>query len=156
MKELNSNNIDSQVIGILLVVPITIKEKTITKTELGCDCRAVHCIGGINKYCSICGKEFENKERQSIKLLPEPDLRSELGDNYQPVDLDCDDDDKMVFILKEYITIGDRSHFSTFVKELNISTISSDLDSYIKKYKTLCKKHEAKIIFGVTGAFTDW
>ncbi len=135
---INTNTVDSQSVGILVVIPVTgIKEESALFTFHKCE-KCKREILGMDKFCSNCGGKIievtEHKEyggKLVTQEIPIPDVREEmnqLGIKYHlPFDECFEEDSNWVFLIKEYTTFGHRSYFSPFLEEYDLKQIQKDL-----------------------------
>lgn len=158
--EININQVDSQVLGILVLVPITsIDSERIKKTSLACS----NCHKrSYSKFCPECGGKIIETECEGsyIEVKPLPDVRQEMEElgivNHLPFSEEIEEGDYWRFLVKEYETIGHRSFFEPFHKEYDINLIKSDLDEAKEKFKTILDKYNGEVIFGLAGECVDW
>jgi hypothetical protein len=168
--KINYNCVDSQVIGILVIVPVVgIKNEPIIETYnrcSTCERQPVHYA----KFCSICGgqivevtdkiKYYNSFVSQNIPL---PDVRKEMADlgieDHLPFSEDEDTSDENFvwkFVFKSYAALGHRTDYMSYLQKLDIEQISSDLEEAKEKFKSIIEKHDAKIVFGIAGDFAVW
>ena len=166
---INYSPVDAQVIGIIVVIPITgLEDQPVIKTYKRCEkCEVLS--NDYNKFCPRCsGKIVEVTDKiktfggnYQTENVPLPDVREEMAalgvKNHLPFGEDYDED-RMVwkFVFKEYATIGHRRYFQPFLEELDLKQIQDDLNEAKEKFKEIIEKYNAKIVFGIAGDFADW
>lgn len=168
---INTESVDSQVVGILVVIPVTNSEmKPIVVTHERCEkCkREQH---GYGEFCSHCGgkiievtenlKQFRDEIAQ--QSVPIPDVRNEMKElgieshvPFREDFKDIKDGIEWVFVAKEYATIGDRNYFKPFLDELDLLQIQEDLAEAKEKFKEVIQKYNGRVVFGITEDHTDW
>jgi hypothetical protein len=167
-------NVDSQVLGILVVIPVTgSKKEPLMATFNKCD-KCGRLQNGYGEFCSHCGGKYievtespknyrgDNQEQ----TVPIPDVRAEMKElgieNHVTFGEDSigegfiEDDCNWVFIVKEYITLGDYNYYRPFVKEFDLQQIQNDLAEAKEKFKDITAKYNGKVVFGLTGEHVDW
>jgi hypothetical protein len=166
LNSINDGSVDSQTVGIIIVIPVTGTEEQplIARYERceGCERPARN----FEKFCSHCGGKivevtdkikFGNK--YETENVPLPDVRKEMEElgieSHLPFGEDRDED-SWKFVFKCYETIGHRSHFCPFLHELDIKQIQADLEEAKEKFKEILKKYNGKVVFGIAGEFADW
>lgn len=170
---INVGSVDSQTVGIIIIIPVTGTEEQpliarYDRCEV-CECPARN----FEKFCSHCGgkivevtdkiKFFTDKIKFCTKYetenIPLPDVRKEMAElgieSHLPFGEDRDEG-SWKFVFKCYETIGHRSHFYPFLKELNIKQIQADLEEAKEKFKNILDKYNGKVVFGIAGDFADW
>jgi len=164
---INYGSIDSQTVGIIIVIPVTgTEEQPVVAKHNRCE-KCERESQNYDKFCSFCGgKIVEVTEKLKCgngyvtESVPLPDVRKEmkeLGIEYHlPFGEDLEDDSEWKFVFKCYETIGHRRHFCPFLKELNIKQIQTDLEEAKEKFKKILKKYKGKVVFGIAGDFADW
>lgn len=169
---INKESVDTQVVGILVVIPVTGSEmKPIMITHSRCEkCeREQHRYG---EFCSHCGgkiievtenlKQFRGEIAQ--QPVPIPDVRSEMKElgieSHVPFREDFSNvieyGIEWVFVAKEYVVIGDGDYFKPFLEELNLQQIQEDLMEAKEKFKDVIQKYNGRVVFGITGDHTGW
>lgn len=170
---ISTENIDSQILGILVIIPVTgTKEEPLIATFKKCD-KCGRLQNGYGEFCSHCGGKYievtespKNYRGDNQKqVVPVPDVRAEMKElginNHVTFGKDLKDafikcDCNWVFIVKEYITLGDDNYFRPFIKEFNLLQIQNDLVEAKEKFKDVITKYNGKVVFGLTGEHVDW
>lgn len=175
-------NVDSQVVGILVVIPVTgSKKEPLVATFKKCEkCEGIQ--NGYGEFCSFCGGKYievtESPKRSggrrtytdepevAMQIVPLPDVRAEMKelgiDNHVTFGDDVfyedaiEDDCNWIFVVKEYLTIADRDFFQPFLEELDLQQIQNDLTEAKEKFKDVIAKYNGKVVFGLTGEHSDW
>lgn len=169
---INYDAVNSQVIGIIVTIPITgYENQQVVVKHFRCEsCEFRPEFGQYEKFCSRCGnkiiyiteklKRFANKEctEYSMVKVPLPDIRSEMCEIGLKEHLPFDDDnlDCWKFVYKEYLTICNRDYFIPFVEKLNLKNIVTDLKEAKEKLKTILEKYNGNVFFGIAGQFSDF
>lgn len=169
---INTESVDTQVVGILVIIPVTDSEmKPIVVTHSRCE-KCEREKYGYGEFCSHCGGKIievtENLKQFSGEIaqqsVPIPDARNEMRElgieSHVPFREDfadvIEDGIEWVFVAKEYTAIGDRGYFEPFLEELNLQQIQEDLAEAKEKFKDVIQKYNGKVVFGITGEHTDW
>lgn len=163
----NQQGVDAQVLGILVVVPVTgfeTKPQIITHKRCeNCEKESTH-----DNFCSHCGGKIVEvtEPRKSYgqvctQQVPVPDVRQEMSalgiDEHLPFDEYYEDDDcQWVFVYKNYKTIGHRSDFQVFLDEFNITDIKDDIERAQTKFEDVIKKYNGRVVFGLASSNEDW
>jgi hypothetical protein len=167
-------NVDSQVLGILVVIPVTgSKKEPLMATFKKCDKCGRLQNWGSELFCSTCGGKFievtefpknyrgDNQEQ----TVPIPDVRAEMKElgieNHVTFGEDSisedfiEDDCNWIFVIKEYLALGNQDYFQPFLKELDLQQIQNDLAEAKEKFKEITAKYNGKVVFGLTGDHVD-
>jgi hypothetical protein len=173
---INYGSVDSQTIGIIIVIPVTgVEAQPVIAKYNRCD-KCERQSQNYDKFCSHCGgKIIEVTEKVKVKYgngyetecyeteyVPIPDVRKEMNElgieNHLPFDEDYDEEANPVwkFVFKDYKTIGHRSDFIPFLEELDLKKIQADLKKAKEKFKAVIEKYNGKVVFGIAGDFADW
>lgn len=165
---INRESVDAQVIGIIILIPITsVEEQPLIGTFNKCKKCDAQSDNIYSKFCSICGSEIIEVTEQlkyfgyvKTQKVPLPDVREEIKNLINKEHLPFNDyigtNDYWKFVYKEYKTIGHRSDFVSFVEEFDIKQIKNDLKEANIKLKKILEKYNGKVIFGIAGDFADW
>lgn len=173
---INDENVDSQVVGIIVTIPMTgVKKEPIIITHKVCEkCDREEVYGNFCKHCG--GKIVEKTEPWKYgnetreQEVPQPDVREEmkaLGMEYHlPMEISRYQKtskskavytDTWKFVYKSYALLGHRSHYRSFVEKLDLAQIQKDLEEAKQKLKPVLKKYKgSQVIFGIAGQHTDW
>jgi hypothetical protein len=162
---INTVSVDSQTIGILVIIPVTgTEEQPIIATYKKCEKCKIESRQYEN-FCSHCGGkiiEVTEQPKNQVQEIPLPDVRNEMKELgieiHSPFREDFGDGDgaDWVFVIKGYTTLGHRSDFEPFIKELDIQQIQNDLIIAKDKFKDIITKYNGKVVFGIVGEHTDW
>lgn len=164
---INYGPVDAQVIGIIIVIPITgLEDRPVIATYKRCEkCERQ----SDDEFCSKCGGkiiEVTNKiktfdDGYDTEEIPIPDVREEMAElgikNHLTFGEGYDVEDMVwKFVFKSYAVIGDRKYFQPFLEKLDLNRINKDLNEAKEKFKKIIKKYNGKIVFGIAGAHVDW
>ncbi len=162
---INTESVDAQTIGILVIIPITGgDEKPIIATYKRCE-KCERKSLPYENFCPHCGgqiTEITEQLKGKFQEVPLPDVRNEMKElgveMHAPLRYDFGDGDgaDWVFIVKGYLTLGHRCYFEPFVEELDIQQIQNDLEEAKEKFKDIITKHNGKVVFGIVGDHADW
>lgn len=149
--------IDSQVIGIIIRVPIIgFDERELDQINNKCE-KCERIAKPSEKFCSNCGgKNIETIESCIYtQIIPIPDLRKDMNvfgvKKYAPFNEEIEKEKYWNFIYKEYFVIESRNSFEPFIYNINLKQVNIDIELAKDIFKNIIKRHKAEVNFSVIG-----
>lgn len=167
INSINYESVDSQAVGIIIVIPVTgVEERPVIAKYNRCE-KCEREAGNYEKFCSFCGGQIVEvtdkikigNDRYTTENVPLPDVRQEMKDLGIEYHLPFSEDEESMewkFAFKCYTTIGDSHYHTPFLEELDLKQIQDDLKEAKKKFKNILEKYNGKVVFGIAGDFADW